>query len=72
VIPEGSEFYATIAKKPLIDALDIIEVFARRGTGRIIFTFSDGNVTVESSSSSVGGGKKRSHVKQMQMFLSNS
>ncbi len=58
VIPEGSEFYATIAKKPLMDALDIIEVFARRGTGRIIFTFSDGNVTVESSSSSVGGGKK--------------
>jgi len=55
-----------------MDALDIIEVFARRGTGRIIFTFSDGNVTVESSSSSVGGGKKRSHVKQMQMFLSNS
>ena len=58
VIPEEAEFYGKVAKGALMDALDIIGVFARKGTGRIVFTFSHGNVTIESSSSDIGQGKK--------------
>lgn len=58
VIPEEAEFYGKVNKKALMDALDIIEVFAKKGTGRIVFTFSHGNLIVESSSSDIGQGKK--------------
>ncbi|BAL80129.1 DNA polymerase III subunit beta [Caldisericum exile] len=58
VIPGEAEFYGKVAKNVLMDALDIIEVFAKKGTGRIIFTFSHGNLIIESSSSEIGQGKK--------------
>ncbi|MGB9855519.1 MAG: DNA polymerase III subunit beta [Caldisericum exile] len=58
VIPHDPEFYGKVSKNVLMDALDIIEVFAKKGTGRIIFTFTHGSLIVESSSSDIGQGKK--------------
>jgi len=58
VIPEETEYFATVEKAPLIDALELIEPFAKRGTGRIVFTFSSNTLTLESSSSEVGKGSK--------------
>jgi len=58
VIPLQTEFFGRVAKDALIDALDIVGVFARKETGRIIFTFTHGTLIVESPASQIGQGRK--------------
>jgi len=58
IIPGETEFYAKVSKDALMDALDIVGVFAKKGTGRIVFTFTSNKLIVESASSDIGSGKK--------------
>jgi DNA polymerase-3 subunit beta len=59
VIPESSEFTATVKKSELLSALKRVNILASRGNERISLTFSDGFVSVESVSSDVGEGKEK-------------
>lgn len=58
VIPQDTVYYASVNKNILMDALRLIEPFAKRGTNRIVFTFSSNSLTLESPQSEVGYASK--------------
>jgi len=58
VIPKETEFYAKVSKKELVDALDIVGMLAKKGTGRIVFAFASNKLTIEPVSSDVSFGRR--------------
>lgn len=59
VVPSKTEYYAVAERKELRDALEHIEPVAKKGSGRISFTFSRRGLTLETQCSDVGSAVKK-------------
>ncbi|MEM3641191.1 MAG: DNA polymerase III subunit beta [Candidatus Bathyarchaeia archaeon] len=59
VVPSETDYYAIVEKEELLEALEHIEPVAKKGSGRISFTFSNKGLTLETQCSDVGSAMKK-------------